>query len=64
MDIGYVCSICLSIFCEPLVAEEGGVGMCLTCGTSLKLGEYGAGEAVVAKNRKKRRKGDGSGAKV
>jgi len=64
VDIGYVCSICLSIFCEPLVAEEGGVGMCLTCGTSLKLGEYGAGEAAVAKKRKKRRKGDVSGAEA
>lgn len=61
VDIGYVCSICLSIFCAPLVAENGGLGTCLTCGTSLRLGEYGTGEMVVAKKRKKRPKSDGIG---
>ena len=49
MDIGFVCSICLSIFCEP---PEG--ALCLTCGTHLRLGNYGARPAVVP--RKKRKK--------
>ncbi|KAJ4409193.1 RNA polymerase II transcription factor B subunit 4 [Neurospora sp. IMI 360204] len=36
IDTGFVCSICLSIFCE---VPEG--GECLTCGTKLALGNYG-----------------------
>jgi transcription initiation factor TFIIH subunit 3 len=36
VDTGYVCSVCLSIFCE--VPEEA---ECLTCGTKLQLGSYG-----------------------
>lgn len=52
IDTGYVCSICLSIFCEP---PEG--GECLTCGTKLALGSYGAKPAVVPRvKRKKKRK--------
>jgi len=50
VDIGFVCSICLSIFCEP---PEGAV--CLTCGTHLRLGEYGRRPVVVARRRKKKR---------
>jgi transcription initiation factor TFIIH subunit 3 len=42
VDIGFVCSICLSIFCEvPADAE------CLTCGTKLTLGHYGKKPVVV-----------------
>ncbi|KAK3315104.1 transcription factor Tfb4-domain-containing protein [Apodospora peruviana] len=41
VDTGYVCSICLSIFCE---VPEG--GECLTCGTKLKLGKYWARPVV------------------
>ncbi|EEH22682.2 hypothetical protein PABG_04893 [Paracoccidioides brasiliensis Pb03] len=52
VDVGFVCSICLSIFCEPL----GGEGECLTCGTRLGMVEYGAKLVVVA--RKKKRKKD------
>ncbi|KAK0634621.1 transcription factor Tfb4-domain-containing protein [Bombardia bombarda] len=37
VDTGFVCSICLSIFCE---VPEG--GECLTCGTKLALGKYGS----------------------
>ena len=55
MDIGFVCSICLSIFCEP---PEGAV--CLTCGTHLRLGKYGGQPAVVVRKKKRRRK-DGEG---
>ncbi|WEW60930.1 RNA polymerase II transcription factor B subunit 4 [Emydomyces testavorans] len=55
VDVGFVCSICLSIFCEP---PEG--ANCLTCGTHLELGDYGAKPVVVAR-RKKRKKGIGKG---
>jgi transcription initiation factor TFIIH subunit 3 len=60
IDLGYVCSICLSIFCE---IPEG--GECLTCGTKLELGAgVGREPRVVAKRRrkKKRREGGASGA--
>ena len=50
VSIGFVCSICLSIFCEP--PENGD---CLTCGTHLSVGEYGARPIVVARKKKKRR---------
>jgi len=36
VDTGFVCSVCLSIFCE--VPDRG---ECLTCGTRLALGKYG-----------------------
>ncbi len=48
--MGFVCSICLSIFCSP---PEGAV--CLTCGTHLQLGEYGGKPAVVVRRKKKRK---------
>ncbi|KAK0747702.1 transcription factor Tfb4-domain-containing protein [Apiosordaria backusii] len=35
VDTGFVCSICLSIFCEPPPDAE-----CLTCGNKLALGDY------------------------
>ncbi|CAM1509186.1 Fc.00g029250.m01.CDS01 [Cosmosporella sp. VM-42] len=51
VDTGFVCSICLSIFCEvPENAE------CLTCGTKLALGSYGAKPAVVPRKKKKKRR--------
>ncbi|KAI1297816.1 TFIIH subunit Tfb4/p34 [Xylaria venustula] len=51
VDTGFVCSICLSIFCEvPENAE------CLTCGTKLALGNYGAKPAVVPRRKKKRKR--------
>ncbi|KAI9724194.1 MAG: RNA polymerase II transcription factor B subunit 4 [Chrysothrix sp. TS-e1954] len=49
VSIGYVCSICLSIFCEELPD-----GTCLTCGTKLVLRRHG-GEGLLD--------GDGSGKK-
>ncbi|KAI0384656.1 transcription factor Tfb4 [Hypomontagnella monticulosa] len=50
VDTGFVCSICLSIFCEvPRDAE------CLTCGTKLALGNYGAKPAVVPRRKKKKK---------
>lgn len=50
VDVGFVCSICLSIFCEP--PENGD---CLTCGTHLDMGDYGAKPAVVARRKKKKK---------
>ncbi|KAL1953890.1 hypothetical protein VTO42DRAFT_2076 [Malbranchea cinnamomea] len=55
IDVGFVCSICLSIFCEP---PEGAI--CLTCGTHLELGDYGA-KPVVVPRKKKKKKGMGKG---
>jgi transcription initiation factor TFIIH subunit 3 len=51
VDTGFVCSICLSIFCE--VPENAD---CLTCGNHLELGSYGAKPAVVPKKKLKKKK--------
>lgn len=51
VDTGFVCSICLSIFCELPDNSE-----CLTCGTKLSLGNYGAKPAVVPRKKKKKRR--------
>ncbi|KAH7249365.1 TFIIH subunit Tfb4/p34 [Fusarium solani] len=51
VDTGFVCSICLSIFCELPENSE-----CLTCGTKLSLGNYGAKPAVVPRKKKKKRR--------
>ncbi len=51
VDTGFVCSICLSIFCElPENAE------CLTCGTKLALGNYGSKPAVSMRKKKKKKR--------
>ncbi|KAL2069628.1 hypothetical protein VTL71DRAFT_14307 [Oculimacula yallundae] len=54
VDIGFVCSICLSIFCSP---PEGAI--CLTCSTHLALGDYGSKPAVVPRKKKKKKKING-----
>lgn len=51
VDIGFVCSICLSIFCEPVADNT-----CLTCGTHLKLTNYGIKPVVVPRKKAKKRK--------
>ncbi|KAF3799471.1 RNA polymerase II transcription factor B subunit 4 [Colletotrichum gloeosporioides] len=51
VDTGFVCSICLSIFCDVPENSE-----CLTCGTKLSLGSYGAKPAVVPRRKKKKKK--------
>jgi transcription initiation factor TFIIH subunit 3 len=51
VDVGFVCSICLSIFCAP--PEDAN---CLTCGTHLALGDYGGKPAVVPRKKKKRKR--------
>lgn len=56
VDIGFVCSICLSIFCAPPPD-----GDCLTCSTHLQLGDYGA-RPIVVKRKKKRKNLAGVGA--
>ncbi|KAI0479521.1 TFIIH subunit Tfb4/p34 [Xylariaceae sp. FL0804] len=61
---GFVCSICLSIFCEvpttTTTTGNNGNGNddanannaeCLTCGTRLALGNYGAKPAVVPRRK-------------
>jgi len=51
VDVGFVCSICLSIFCDPPDGAD-----CLTCGTHLALGNYGAKPVVVARKKGKKKK--------
>ena len=51
VDIGFVCSICLSIFCEPLAD-----GMCLTCGSHLSMQNFGQKPVVVARKKKKKKR--------
>lgn len=75
VDTGFVCSVCLSIFCSvptpgsgdasnsaaspasatATAANPAGSVECLTCGTSLALGSYGARPAVVPRRRRKKR---------
>ena len=58
VDIGFVCSICLSIFCEPLQDNT-----CLTCGSHLRLANYGQKPAVVPRKKKKKKRAlEGGGA--
>jgi transcription initiation factor TFIIH subunit 3 len=54
IDLGYVCSICLSIFCE---VPEG--GECLTCGTRLELGVGVGVRPVVLGRRRRKKRGEG-----
>lgn len=51
VDLGWVCSICLSIFCSSL--EDN---ICLTCGTYLTLTNYGLNPVVVPKKKVKKKK--------
>lgn len=54
VDTGFVCSVCLGIFCEvPPDAR------CLLCGNKLKLGQYGAKPAVIPRKKKRRKKVNG-----
>ncbi|KAI0448500.1 TFIIH subunit Tfb4/p34 [Xylaria acuta] len=56
VDTAFVCSICLSIFCDVPDRAE-----CLTCGTKLALGNYGAKPAVVPRKKRKRKRVNGAG---
>ncbi|KAI4849978.1 transcription factor Tfb4 [Aureobasidium sp. EXF-8845] len=55
VDLGYVCSICLSIFCQPPPDNN-----CLTCGTALSLSGHAAKPVVIPRKKKKKRKLDGT----
>lgn len=57
VDVGYVCSICLSIFCEPPPNNE-----CLTCGTILDIGDYGGKPALIPRKKKKKKRVNGTSA--
>ncbi|KAI0389142.1 TFIIH subunit Tfb4/p34 [Xylariaceae sp. FL0594] len=72
VDTGFVCSICLSIFCEVPPSSSNnsnsnsdpdpdapGPPECLTCCTRLALGNYGAKPAVVPRRKKKRKRING-----
>jgi transcription initiation factor TFIIH subunit 3 len=54
VDIGFVCSICLSIFCAPPPD-----GDCLTCSTRLEMGDYGQHPIVVGRKKKKKNRAAG-----
>jgi transcription initiation factor TFIIH subunit 3 len=51
VDVGFVCSICLSIFCEPPPGND-----CMTCGTNLDIGDYHAKPALLPRRKKKKKK--------
>ncbi|KAJ5370894.1 General transcription factor IIH subunit 3 [Penicillium cataractarum] len=55
VDIGYVCSICLSIFCEPPPGNE-----CLTCGTPLDVGDFASKPALIPRKKKKKKRANGT----
>ncbi|KAL1879989.1 hypothetical protein VTK73DRAFT_6379 [Phialemonium thermophilum] len=59
VDTGFVCSVCLSIFCEPPPGAE-----CLTCGNKLALGNYGAKPAVVPRARRKKKRKMGANGEI
>ena len=54
VDTGFVCSVCLGIYCE--VPPDA---TCLLCENKLKLGAYGAKPAVLPRKKKRRRKVNG-----
>ncbi|KAK7611828.1 RNA polymerase II transcription factor B subunit 4 [Phyllosticta paracitricarpa] len=55
VDVGYVCSVCLSIFCEPLPDQT-----CLTCGSKLSISTTASKPpALIARKKKKRKRAPG-----
>lgn len=57
VDVGFVCSICLSIFCEPPPGND-----CMTCGTHLDIGDHTKPALLPRKKKKKKRVNGASGA--
>ncbi|KAF2842350.1 transcription factor Tfb4 [Patellaria atrata CBS 101060] len=58
VDVGFVCSVCLSIFCQPLSD-----GVCLTCNSRLSLaGAITPAPALFPRKKKKKKRiaGDGT----
>ncbi|KAF2798352.1 transcription factor Tfb4 [Melanomma pulvis-pyrius CBS 109.77] len=60
VDIGFVCSVCLSIFCEPNLPDN----LCLTCGSylSLRAAQTATPALIPRKKKKKKRAGGGDSA--
>ncbi|KAH7114419.1 TFIIH subunit Tfb4/p34 [Dendryphion nanum] len=57
VDVGFVCSVCLSIFCEPNLPDN----CCLTCGSYLSLkSALTATPALIPKKKKKKKKVGGA----
>ncbi|KAF2018899.1 RNA polymerase II transcription factor-like protein B subunit 4 [Aaosphaeria arxii CBS 175.79] len=57
VDIGYVCSVCLSIFCEPSLPDN----LCMTCGSYLSLrSAQTATPALVQRKKKKKKRATGA----
>ncbi|KAF2002903.1 transcription factor Tfb4 [Amniculicola lignicola CBS 123094] len=52
VDIGYVCSVCLSIFCSPTLQDN----LCLTCGSYLSLRSATSKTPQVIPRKKKKKK--------
>lgn len=53
VDIGFVCSVCLSIFCSPDLPDN----LCLTCGSYLSLRSAVTNTpALIPRKKKKKRK--------
>ncbi|OCT45265.1 transcription factor TFIIH subunit Tfb4 [Cladophialophora carrionii] len=55
VSVGFVCSICLSIFCEPPERGE-----CLTCGTVLAVSDGVGRRPVVAGGKRKTKQSQGN----
>jgi transcription initiation factor TFIIH subunit 3 len=57
VDIGYVCSVCLSIFCDPAILPNN---QCLTCSTPLNLPiGWNVKPALIPRRKKKKKVTDG-----
>ncbi|KAF2661435.1 RNA polymerase II transcription factor B subunit 4 [Lophiostoma macrostomum CBS 122681] len=52
VDVGYVCSVCLSIFCEPTLPDN----TCLTCGSYLSLRTAQTPQPALLPRKKKKKK--------
>ncbi|KAF2706665.1 RNA polymerase II transcription factor B subunit 4 [Pleomassaria siparia CBS 279.74] len=57
VDIGFVCSVCLSIFCEPNLPNN----LCLTCSSYLSLRAAQTATPALVQRVKKKRKKVGAG---
>ncbi|KAF2808496.1 transcription factor Tfb4 [Mytilinidion resinicola] len=58
VDIGFVCSVCLSIFCSPNLQDS----TCLTCSSVLSLSSaLTAAPALIPRKKKKRKRAPGDG---
>ncbi|RAR07072.1 rna polymerase ii transcription factor b subunit 4 [Stemphylium lycopersici] len=56
VDIGFVCSVCLSIFCNPNLPDN----LCLTCGSYLSLKSAVTNQPALIPRKKKKKKKAGT----